>query len=432
MARKENTSSKWIKSERVGSIALHLTRRSPFWCMYWVEDDRDHPEWPKRNSLRPRERRQSTRETDLSLARAVATKKNEELFRLKQFPELKKPAERRDPVRKVVADFVEYLHGLDRSHDYVRNIAGRLGFLATWMEQARLSCVQEITPSLLLRFGQHLKVKQRLKASTVNDYVDAVHCFFGYVIFKRQLMPGPNPAATGRQAVLDRLPVNTTPPPTIYPEQVNRIIETALRNGDHQIVNMVVFVCEGGFRFQELQFLQVGDIDLSRHEIILDVKKPDLSRVRPELQKRCLTSEGMWIPKTRAGRRPIHVTDRMAKVIQSMGLGEATDWVFMNQAGKQVAENKTLLRLKDHALEAGVLVADHPKGEGRWSLIRWHWLRHYHRTRAHVCKIRREVSKVAMGHAADSIHDHYRGLDAFAFHEEYAKFDSGIDDALLT
>ena len=55
----------------------------------------------------------------------------------------------------------------------------------------------------------------------------------------------------------------------------------------------------------------------------------------------------------------------------------------------------------------------------------------YHRTRAHVCKIRREVSKVAMGHAADPIHDHYRGLDRFAFHEEYAKFDSGIDDRLL-
>ncbi len=58
--------------------------------------------------------------------------------------------------------------------------------------------------------------------------------------------------------------------------------------------------------------------------------------------------------------------------------------------------------------------------------------RHFHRTRAHVSKIRREVSKVAMGHAADPIHDHYRGLDRFAFHEEYTKFESGIDDALLT
>jgi len=50
---------------------------------------------------------------------------------------------------------------------------------------------------------------------------------------------------------------------------------------------------------------------------------------------------------------------------------------------------------------------------------------------AHVCKIRREVSKLAMGHAADPIHDHYRGLDRFAFHEEYTKFDSGINDDLF-
>ena len=45
--------------------------------------------------------------------------------------------------------------------------------------------------------------------------------------------------------------------------------------------------------------------------------------------------------------------------------------------------------------------------------------------------IRREVSKIAMGHAADPIHDHYRGLDRFAFPDEYEKFESGIDDALL-
>ena len=36
-----------------------------------------------------------------------------------------------------------------------------------------------------------------------------------------------------------------------------------------------------------------------------------------------------------------------------------------------------------------------------------------------------------MGHAAEAIHDHYRGVDVHAFHEEYAKLDSGIDDALL-
>ena len=48
-----------------------------------------------------------------------------------------------------------------------------------------------------------------------------------------------------------------------------------------------------------------------------------------------------------------------------------------------------------------------------------------------LSKIRREVSKLAMGHAADGIHDHYRGVDAFAFHEEYAKFDSGLNDDLI-
>ena len=79
----------------------------------------------------------------------------------------------------------------------------------------------------------------------------------------------------------------------------------------------------------------------------------------------------------------------------------------------------------------GVLVEENPRTGKPWSLLRWHWLRHYHRTRAHVSEIRREVSKLAMGHAADPIHDHYRGLDRFAFHAEYAKFESGIDDALL-
>ncbi len=103
----------------------------------------------------------------------------------------------------------------------------------------------------------------------------------------------------------------------------------------------------------------------------------------------------------------------------------------ISQNGRQIAENKTLLRLKRYAPEAGVLVEKNPRTGEPWSLLRWHWLRHYHRTRAHVSQIRREVSKLAMGHAADSIHDHYRGLDRFAFHAEYAKFESGIDDALL-
>ena len=103
----------------------------------------------------------------------------------------------------------------------------------------------------------------------------------------------------------------------------------------------------------------------------------------------------------------------------------------MNEAGNQVAENKTLAKLKRYALEAKVFAQAHPKTGRPCSLMKWHWLRHFHRTRAHVCRIRREVSKVAMGHAADPIHDRYRGLDVFAFHEEYAKFDSGIDDELL-
>ena len=197
-------------------------------------------------------------------------------------------------------------------------------------------------------------------------------------------------------------------------------------------MNLIVFVCEGGFRFQELQFLQVGDINLQEREIILDIKRPDPNRVRPELRKRCLTADGLWIPKSRAARRPVHITDRLARVIGSMGLGQASDWVFMSQTGNQVAGNRTLMRLKRYALEAGVLVDKHPKTGKPCSLLRWHWLRHYHRTRAHVSKIRREVSKIAMGHAADPIHDHYRGLDRFAFHAEYAKFESGIDDRLLT
>jgi len=113
-------------------------------------------------------------------------------------------------------------------------------------------------------------------------------------------------------------------------------------------------------------------------------------------------------------------------------LGQASDWVFLNSAGNQIAGNKTLQRLKRYALEANVLVDKHPETGEPWSQLRWHWLRHYHRTRAHVSKIRREVSKLAMGHASDPIHDHYRGLDRFAFHAEYAKFESGIDDVLLT
>ena len=105
--------------------------------------------------------------------------------------------------------------------------------------------------------------------------------------------------------------------------------------------------------------------------------------------------------------------------------------MFVNSVGSQIAGNKTLGQLKSHALEAEVLVEAHPRTGKPWSAIKWHWLRHYHRTRAHVSGIRRDVSKLAMGHAADAIHDHYRGVDVEAFHAEYAKFDSGIDASLL-
>jgi len=126
-----------------------------------------------------------------------------------------------------------------------------------------------------------------------------------------------------------------------------------------------------------------------------------------------------------------NITDGLATVIESMGLRENHYWVFINEAGSQIVGNKTLLRLKRYALQAGVLMEPNLRSGEPWSLLCWHWLRHYHRTRAHVSKIRREVSKLAMGHAADGIHDHYRGLDRFAFHAEYAKFDSGIDDRPL-
>lgn len=422
MARKEKPSNKWIESETVGAITLFLSKRSPFWWMYWREPK------PKAGT---RQVYRSTRETDLSLARLVAGRQNETLFRRKCFGEQDEATRTPIVLRSTVDEFLEYLQQLARSYDHIKNLRGRLGYLCDWMEERGLKFVHEVTPSMVLSFSTHLVRDRGLKASTANDYVDAVHNFFGYAIYKRQLVPGPNPASTGRQSALDRTPEHVLPPPTITPEQVNAVIKAALAGDDRQVVNLIVFVCEGGFRFQELQFLQVGDLNLKQREIILDVKRPNPRQVRPELQRRCLTPDGLWIPKSRAGRRPIHITDRLAQVIGTMGLGDPSDWVFANQAGNQIAGNKTLLRLKRYALDAGVLVEPHPKTGVDWSAIRWHWLRHYHRTRAHVCQIRREVSKVAMGHAADPIHDHYRGLDAFAFHAEYAKFDSGLDDALL-
>jgi len=242
----------------------------------------------------------------------------------------------------VIDSFIGYIVTLGRSHDYIAKLKGRLSCLRTWMEKRRLHFVQDINAGLLQKFQTYLRQERGVTASTANHYLDAVHNFCGYAIFKRKLMPGPNPAATGRQAELDRLPRCTMPPPTIYPDQVNAVIEVAAKHFDMQIVNLIVFVCEGGFRFQEIQFLQVGDIDLAEREIILDIKRPDLNRVRPELRKRCLTADGLWIPKSRAARRPVHITDRLARVIGSMGLGEASDWVFMR--ARQVIRSRATRR----------------------------------------------------------------------------------------
>ncbi len=421
MARKEKRSNRWIKSEHVGEVVLFLSPRSPFWQMYWKTDN---PAGATKGITR------STRETDLSFARLIASRKSEELFKRRHYPKQESKLQR-TRIRPVVEDFVQYVETLGRSHDYRSKLKGRLNCLSDWMKERNLVFVQDVTSALLREFQVHLRTHRGVTAATANHYLDAVHNFFGFVIFKRMLMSDPNPAATGRQAELDRLPHRTVPPPTIYPDQINAVIEVASAYFDTQIVNIIVFVCEGGFRFQELQFLQVGDIDLQQREIVLDIKKPDPQQVRPSLRRTCLSPDGLWVPKSQAARRPIHISDRLARVIGTMGLGQPSDWVFLNQAGGQIAENKTLQRLKRYALEAGVLVEPNPRTGEPWSLLKWHWLRHFHRTRAHVCKIRRDVSKLAMGHAADPIHDHYRGLDRFAFHEEYAKFESGLDDALL-
>ena len=430
MARKEERSHRWTKSERVGEVTLFLTARSPYWQMYWETETASTSAHAGRRRFSRKGHRKSTRETDLSFARLIANRKSEELFKRRHYPD-KEAEHERSRIDPVIDAFIKYVETLGRSQEYVAKLKSRLASLADWMEKRKLLFVQDVSPTLLQKFQAYLRNERKAGASTANHYLDAVHNFFGYVIFKRKLMPGPNPGATGRQAELDRLAHRTLPPPTIYPDQVNAVVEVAAKHFDTQIVNLIVFVCEGGFRFQELQFLQVGDINMQEREIILDIKRPAPERVRPELAKRCLTKEGLWIPKTRAARRPIHVTDRLARVIGTMGLGDPSDWVFLNQAGHQIAGNKTLDRLKRYAMEANVLVEkDSVTGKSR-SLLRWHWLRHYHRTRACVSQIRREVSKLAMGHAADPIHDHYRGVDRFAFHAEYAKFDSGIDDALL-
>ncbi|MGD8450916.1 MAG: tyrosine-type recombinase/integrase [Phycisphaerae bacterium] len=424
MARKEDRTNRWIKSERVGEVTLFRTSRSPYWQMYWTESVSGQ------HGPRIKQQQRSTRETDIGLARQVASRQSEALYRRKHYPERERER-KRTPLRPIVEDFVQYLETLGRSHGHISKLKGRLHCLADWLERRQVINVQDVSATLLRDFQSHLRSVRNVGPATVNHYIAGIHNFYGYAIYKRKLLDGPNPAATGRQAELDKLPTRSVPPPTIYPDQVNAVIQVARKHNDTQIANLIAFVCEGGFRFQEMQFLQVGDINVAEREIILEVKRPDPHRVRAELRRTCLTEDGLWIPKTPAARRPIHITDRLARVIGAMGLGDASDWVFMNQAGNQISENKTLSLLKRYALEAKVLVDAHPKTGKPWSLLKWHWLRHYHRTRAHVSRIRREVSKLAMGHAADPIHDHYRGLDRYAFHEEYEKFDSGIDDALF-
>lgn len=39
-----------------------------------------------------------------------------------------------------------------------------------------------------------------------------------------------------------------------YPDQVNAVSETALKHFDTQIANLIVFVCEGGFREEYAKF----------------------------------------------------------------------------------------------------------------------------------------------------------------------------------
>src|SRR5262245_22662805 len=146
MARKEKKPTKRLKTERVGSVTLVRTTRSPYWWMYWNE----HPcgDDPKVSSSRT-ERWRSTRETDLGLARVIAAKKNEQLFTRKRFPEQVSDSKVLFPLKPLIEDFVAYLSELGRTHDHRKNIGGRLGLLATWMERKGLLNVQDITPALL-------------------------------------------------------------------------------------------------------------------------------------------------------------------------------------------------------------------------------------------------------------------------------------------
>jgi site-specific recombinase XerD len=220
------------------------------------------------------------------------SQKNEQLFTRKRYPELQENPEVPFPLTPLIQDFLAYLADLGRSYDHVKNLNGRLGYLADWMKKRGLINIQDLTAHVLRDFQRHLRDERKISPATANHYITGIHNFWGFAAFKRGIVAGNNPAATGRQAVLDKLPSQPVPPPTIYPDQINAVIDVALRHGDRQMVNLIVFVCEGGFRFQKLQFLPVGDIRLDRREILLDIKRPDPKRVRPELRRRCMTAEG--------------------------------------------------------------------------------------------------------------------------------------------
>ncbi|MCK4658573.1 MAG: hypothetical protein KAV82_03540 [Phycisphaerae bacterium] len=203
MARKEVRSNRWTKSERVGEVTLFISPRSPYWQMYW------EIEIPTTggNALRSRKRRkahrQSTRETDLSLARLVAGRKSEELFKRRHYPDQERKPQR-TRMGPIIDDFVFYVETLGRCTEYLSKLKGRLHCLRVWMEKQRLLFVQDVSPTMLRKFQEHLRKDRGVTASTANHYLDAVHNFFGYVIFKRKLMSAPNPAATGRQAELEK------------------------------------------------------------------------------------------------------------------------------------------------------------------------------------------------------------------------------------
>ena len=98
MARREN---RWIKSERVGEVTLFVTVRSPYWRLYWIDGCRT----TKSGKRRPKEFWKSTRETDLSLARVMASRKNEELYKQRQFPAEHKRTHRQRHVLREITDF---------------------------------------------------------------------------------------------------------------------------------------------------------------------------------------------------------------------------------------------------------------------------------------------------------------------------------------